>query len=66
LAACSAIASASWLMAMSGERPSAISMPVDAPPPPAKESTMISAIGPEPMGAASAMNMLMRDQTFGS
>ena len=41
-AACMASASASWLIATSGERPSAISIPSDAPPPPANESTMIS------------------------
>jgi hypothetical protein len=33
LAACIASASALWLIAMSGERPSAISIPVEAPPP---------------------------------
>jgi hypothetical protein len=42
LASCIASASASWLIAMSGERPSARSMPVDAPPPPAKLSTISS------------------------
>ncbi|MNP27001.1 hypothetical protein D3C76_1198870 [compost metagenome] len=39
---CMEIASGSWLMAISGLRPSAISIPVDAPPPPAKLSTTIS------------------------
>jgi hypothetical protein len=37
-----AIASAEWLMAMSTGRPSAASIPQDAPPPPAKLSTTSS------------------------
>ena len=39
---CIRIASGSWLMAIATGRPVASSMPVEAPPPPAKLSTMIS------------------------
>jgi hypothetical protein len=42
LARCISIAAASWLMATSGPRPSARLMPSEAPPPPAKESTISS------------------------